>query len=152
MLRCGTSINCINSIHERALRLTYKENQSLFKQLLEKYHSVTVHHKNVQVLVTEIFEVKNNLAPNIMKDAFELKKPPYNLQSESNYFTLRNVKTTYYGLLSIKHLVPQIWELAPKSVRKCKTSIEFKTKIKSWYPVHCLCWVCKTYIAQLGFI
>ena len=40
--------NCINNIRERALRLTYKDNQSSFKELLEKDHSVTVHRKNLQ--------------------------------------------------------------------------------------------------------
>ena len=45
-------------------------------QLLEKDSSVTVHHKNLQALVTEIFKVKNDLAPDIMKDVFELKEPP----------------------------------------------------------------------------
>ena len=44
--------NRINNIHERVLRLTYKDKKSLFKQPLEKDHSVTVHHKNLQVLVT----------------------------------------------------------------------------------------------------
>ena len=48
-----------------------------------------------------------------MKDMFELKEPSYNLQSESNHFTRRNVKTTYYNLLSVKHPAPQIWELVP---------------------------------------
>ena len=65
-----------------------------------------------------------------MKDVFELKKPSYNLRSESNHFTRRNVKTIYYVLLSIKHLAPQIWELIPQSIRKCKALNEFKTKIK----------------------
>ena len=87
-----------------------------------------------------------------MMDVFELKERPCNLRPESNHFTRRNVKTTYYGLLSIKHLAPQIWELVPQSLRKCKTLNEFKTKIKSWYPTHCLCRLCKTYIAQLGFV
>ena len=98
--------NRINNIHERPLRLTYKDNQSSFKELLEKDHSVTVHHKNLQALVTEISKVKNDLALDIMKDVFELKEPPCNLQSESNHFTRRNVKTTYYGLSSVKHLAP----------------------------------------------
>ena len=79
---------------------------------------MTVHHKNVQVLVTEIFKVKNDLGPDIMKDVFELKEPPYNLRSESNQFTRRNVKTTYYGLLSTKYLAPQTWKLVPESTRK----------------------------------
>ena len=79
---------------------------------------MTVHHKNLQVLVTEIFKVKNDLGPDIMKDVFELKEPPYNLRSESNRFTRRNVKTTYYGLLSIKYLAAQTWKLVPESTRK----------------------------------
>ena len=87
-----------------------------------------------------------------MKDVFEVKEPGYNLRSESNPFTRRNVKTTYYGLLSLKYLAPQIWELVPQSVRKCKALNTFKTKIKSWHPDLCLCRLCKTYIAQLGFI
>ena len=92
---------------------------------------MTVHQKNLQVLVTKIFKVKSNLASDIMKDGFELKEPRYNLRSEANHFTRRNVKTTYYDLLSMKYLAPQIWELVPQSIRKCKTLNEFKTKIKS---------------------
>ena len=55
MLHSMTLNNRINNIHERALRLTYKDDKSSFKQLLEKDHSVTVHQKNLQVLVTKIF-------------------------------------------------------------------------------------------------
>ena len=66
-----------------------------------------------------------------MKNVFELKEPPYNLRSESNHFTHGNVRTTYYSLLSIKQLAPQIQELVPQSVIKCKTLNDFRTKIKS---------------------
>ena len=62
MLQSRTINNHINNIHERALRLTFKDNHSSFKWLFEKDHSVTVHHKNLQVLFTEIFKVKNELA------------------------------------------------------------------------------------------
>ena len=120
MFHSRTLGNRINNIHERALRLTYKDNQSSFKELLEKDHSVTIHRKNLQALVTEIFKVKNHLAPDIMNYVFELKEPPYNLRSESNHFTRRNVKTTYCGLSSIKHLTPQIWELVPQSLKNVR--------------------------------
>ena len=73
MLHSRTLNNRTSSIHERALRLPYKDNQSSFKKLLENVNSVTVHHKNLQVLVTEIFKVKNDLAPDIVKDAFRFK-------------------------------------------------------------------------------
>ena len=52
--------------------------------------------------VTSNYNKDNNLI--IIQGFFWLKEPPYNLRSESNHFTRRNVKTTYYGLLSIKHL------------------------------------------------
>ena len=41
-------------ILERVLVLTYKDNQSSFTEPLANDDSVTVHHKNVQDLVTEI--------------------------------------------------------------------------------------------------
>ena len=63
--------NKINRIHERALRLVYQNNLS-FSELLDLDNSVTVHQKNLQVLVTEIYKVKNGIAPEIMKDIFEL--------------------------------------------------------------------------------
>ena len=94
MLHSATLNNRINNIHEKALRLIYKDNQSSFKELLEKVYSVTAHHESLQVLVTEIFKVKNDLAPDIMNDALELKESSYNLRSESNYLTRRSVKTT----------------------------------------------------------
>ena len=82
MLHSRTLNNRINDIHERALRLRYKDKQSSFKDVLEKNHTVAVHHKAIQVLVTENFKVKIDLFPDVMKDVFELKEPSYNLRSE----------------------------------------------------------------------
>ena len=63
--------NKINRIHERALRLVY-QNDFSFSELLDLDNSVTVHQKKLQVLVTEIYKAKNGIAPEIMKDIFEL--------------------------------------------------------------------------------
>ena len=43
-----------------------------------------------------------------MKEVFELKKPYYSLRSQGNYFERGNVKTTHYGIWSIKYLTPKI--------------------------------------------
>ena len=64
--------NKINRIHERALKLVYQNNLS-FSELLDLGNSVTVHQKNLQALVTEIYEVKNGIAPEIMKDIWNYK-------------------------------------------------------------------------------
>ena len=88
----------INSIHERALRVTYQDYQFTFLLLLKKDKSVTIHQRNLQVLVTEIFKAKNDLSPEIMKEVFELKEPCCSLRSQGNYFVRGNVKTNHYGI------------------------------------------------------
>ena len=74
MLHSRTLKNHINNIHKRGLRPTYNDDQSLFKVVLEKDHSLTFHHKNLQILVTEISKVKNDITLDTIKDVFRLKK------------------------------------------------------------------------------
>ena len=56
MFRRRRPNNKINSAHERALRITYQDHISKFPKLLNKYNSVSVHHRNLQALATEMFQ------------------------------------------------------------------------------------------------
>ena len=47
------------------LRIVYKDNFCSFETLLEKDKAVKIHVRNRQVLVKDIFKVKNSTAPNI---------------------------------------------------------------------------------------
>ena len=60
--------NRINGIHKRALRLVDRDNKTTLKELLYKENSVTVHHKNLKLLATEIFKVRNDLGPDIIRE------------------------------------------------------------------------------------
>ena len=62
----------INHIHERALRIVYKDFNSSFQELLIKDNSSNIHHRNLQKLVTEIFKIKNGLSPELMNDVFDV--------------------------------------------------------------------------------
>ena len=42
--------NKINHLHERSLRIVYKDNISPFKDLLKKDRSFTIHQRNIQSL------------------------------------------------------------------------------------------------------
>ena len=66
--------NKTNQMYERALRSVY-QNKLSFSELLYLDNSVTVHQKHLQVLVTEIYKVKNGRAPRIMTDISELQNP-----------------------------------------------------------------------------
>ena len=53
--------NRINKIHERALRLVYRNKNFSHSEQLERDNAVTIHQRNLQFLVTEIFKIRNNL-------------------------------------------------------------------------------------------
>ena len=63
--------NSISWIHEGALRLVGQNNLS-FCKLLDLDNSLTVHHKHLQVLLTEIYKFKTGIAPGIMTSIFKL--------------------------------------------------------------------------------
>ena len=46
--------NKINTILERALRMTYQDHISTFQELLNKDDSVSIHHRNLQFLATDM--------------------------------------------------------------------------------------------------
>ena len=54
----------INRLHERSLRVAYHGKTSSFEELLQKDNSVSMHHRNIQVLVTEMFGVYKSIFPN----------------------------------------------------------------------------------------
>ena len=53
--------NRINHLHERALRLDYKDNNSSFVELLHKDGSFSIHDRALQKLATELYKLKHDL-------------------------------------------------------------------------------------------
>ena len=144
--------NGINKIHQRALRLVYQNKNLSFSELLELDNAVTIHQRNLQVLVTEIFKIKNNLSAEIMKQGFDFQEPYYNLRSETSQFRRENIKITHYGIQYVKFLGPKIWAMVPQNIKNCKYLQEFKKLIQVWKLKACPCRICKKYVANIGFI
>ena len=63
--------NKINRMHENCLRIVYNDNTSS-EELPEIDNSVSVHHRNIQILATELYKIVNGLSPDIVKDIFPL--------------------------------------------------------------------------------
>ena len=116
---------------ERVLRLVYQNKNLSFSELLELDNAVTIHQRNRQVLVTEIFKVKNNLkSPEIMNQVSHFQEPDHNLGSETSQLRRENIKATHYGIQSVKFLGPKIWAMVPQNIKNCKSLQEFKRLIK----------------------
>ena len=117
--------NRVNKIHERALRLVYKDNTSSFTELLIKDNSVTIHDRNLQVLATEIYKTLNNLNPKIMKNIFMERDISYNLRKTKSFKTF-NVKTVKYGTETLSFRGPKTWEMVPNVIKNSTSLMEFK--------------------------
>ena len=139
----------IKHIHERALRAFCKDFNSSFQELLIKDNSLNIHHRNLQKLVTEIFQVKNDLSAELMNDVFEFIEKPYSLRTTS-HFRLRKICTTKYGIETPSYLGPKLWNLVPNEYKTIESLADFKAKIKTWVPEICPCRLCKTYIHQVN--
>ena len=61
----------INKLQKRAFRLVYNDRQLTIEELLDKDKSLSIHHRNLQVLATEMFKLYSNVAPDIMNNVFE---------------------------------------------------------------------------------
>ena len=68
MFHSRTLNNRINRLHERAL--VYEDHHLTFGELLHKDNSFCIHHRNLQKLATEMYKVKYNLSPTLMKQVF----------------------------------------------------------------------------------
>ena len=64
------SNNMIKKVQERALRLTYKDNENNFQTLLSENKETSVHHRNLRFLMTETYKIKSDYAPPIMHYLF----------------------------------------------------------------------------------
>ena len=143
--------NKINRLHETCLRIIYSDKTSSFEELLQKDGSVTIHVRNIQKLATEMFKVYKNLAPPIFSDLFDIRQNPYNLR-HCSYFSIPNVNSVYHGSESLSNLGPRIWNLVPDRLKQLDSINSFKTEIKKWRPDDCPCRLCKSYIANVGFV
>ena len=141
----------INRLHERGLRLVYKDSHLTFEELLRKDNSFTIHYRNLQKLATEMYKIEKNLSPSIMRTILPGQSIPYDLRKK-NIFKSSNVHTVFYGTETISFRGPKTWELVPEDIKCSKTLAEFKNKIKNWEPKGCTCRLCKDYVVNLGFI
>ena len=56
----------IKKIHERAIKVVLNDHFSDFETMLLNMNDITIHHRNIQALMTELFKIKYDLALSMM--------------------------------------------------------------------------------------
>ena len=113
--------NILNKLHEKALRLAYKDDSSSFQELLDLDDAVTIHCRNLQKLAIEMYEVKNKISPSPLRELFNENINSHDLRSK-RYWEASIVRTVHYGTKTIKYRGPKTWEMVP-NFNKGSTSL-----------------------------
>ena len=89
-----------------------------FTELLQKDNSTTLGNRNIQLLATELFKVKNWLLPPFRNEIFvEMARHYYDLRKKTE-FERNNVKTMYNRTVTVIFLGPKTWELCQTRLKK----------------------------------
>ena len=85
MFRSRRLSNKINSIHDKVLRITCQDHRRTFQELLNKVNSVSIHHRNLQALATEMFNIHRGLSPDVIREIFVPRISLYNLRMNNTF-------------------------------------------------------------------
>ena len=85
MFRSRRLSNKINSIHDNVLRITCQDHRCTFQELLNKVNSVSIHHRNLQALATEMFNIHRGLSPDVIREIFVPRISLYNLRMNNTF-------------------------------------------------------------------
>ena len=144
--------NKINRIQERALRILYNDEEGVLEQLLRRDKGFTVHERNIQKLLIEMFKAKNKMEPNLLQGIFETSNYQGPKLRTSKYFLRPHVKTVHYGGKSLQNLGVRLWNQLPCNIQETDTLSKFKEFVKNWRPQKCPCDLCKSYIHGVGYV
>ena len=106
MFHNRTLNNKINKLHEKALRIVYKNDNLTFQELLDMENSITIHQKNLQSLAIEMYKVKNNISPLPMQELFPRQVDVHDLKN-SRYWKTPKVRTVGHGTETIRYRGPK---------------------------------------------
>ena len=86
--------------------------------MLEKDGSVSIHKRNLRFLACEMFKLKRDMAPELIKELIlPNRQRRYELRNNPD-FAVPIVKSVHKGLESLNYLGPTIWELLPLEIKE----------------------------------
>ena len=143
------SNDLINKVHERGLRLTYIGETKDFQQILRGQNKITIHRRNLQVLMTQVYKIVSGIAPPIINYLFQFRCNTHSIRNFQEFFK-ENRKTVKYGMETVMHRALFLWANLNTKYKNAKSLDEFRSKIKSWKYDFFQCRLCQKYVQKLG--
>ena len=149
---CNRTLNCqVNHAHERALRFAYNDCKNDFGSFLGQSNSMSIHVRNLQLLMMEIFKTKFDWNPPFMKDIFIERRITDNLR-HGNDVQLPKMWTTSFRVETLAYLGNKLWKYLPHNIKQLDTLFIFKKRIRLWNGDRSNCRLCRSFIPRVGIL
>ena len=109
--------NRINSLHEKALRVTFQNRNSSFSKLLKLEKLASIHYRYIKYLLTEIYKVKMGLSPPVVSDIFSLNQNSSCNITSGVSMSKRNVRTSKLVLRLLIQFGAILWNDLPAELK-----------------------------------
>ena len=86
-----------------------------------------------------------------MTEILKFKVHSYHLR-KNNYLKRRSIKSCKCSGETVSNLSTKIRDILPENIKKADSLKDFKNKIKISLLINCLCKLCKTYVANVGYV
>ena len=136
-----TSNKLINKAHRRCLKCVYNESDMCLENLTLIDDSVSIHVKNLRILMTEVYKSLHQISPRFMWDLFQVKDTPYQLRMPLNLI-LPSTSSKRFGTYSLAFRASFIWNNLPAVIKNSTTLQQFSNLIQTWQGNLCNCKIC----------
>ena len=108
---------------KRALKTVYGDHKTKFSQLLNIDKSVTIHQRNLQYLLIEIYRVKKGISPTLINEIFQFFENPVYEHRSGVHLPSRNSRKVFFGTESIMNPGAKLWNMLPQNISPLNRSI-----------------------------
>ena len=139
MFSSKTAHNLINSTHRRALSARLNTFSGDLTELLEMTDTVSIHTKNLRLMMIEVYKSVNHLNPKIMWETFCTKDVPYKLRQGQTLQSVNANKVQTINTFDFR--ATMAWNALPCYIKDIDSLSKFKYAL-SKFEIYCRCKHC----------
>ena len=112
------------------MRITYSDNEETLEALLQRDGTLTIHKRNLQKLMVEVYKTLNHLNPPYMWDLFTKKVVEYDFRIKI-LCKLPPTRSQRFDTNSLRFKGSLLWNSLSDEIKTVKSLAIFKQKLNS---------------------
>ena len=130
----------MEKILHRGLHYVFKDYESSYEQLLDRADMCSVEILREKAIICEMYKCLHGLGPRYMREIFEATGVE---SCVGDKFFQPRVNSTTYGLHSLRHRGPKLWNALPSSTKPADDISGLKSNLANYKGLPCKCSLCK---------